>query len=182
MQNPRIAAAGGWLGKSLDTLDLTPAAQGVDAATAPTPPEPEPEVPPSAEALARVHKLVGSYAKKSGTFTHPDPLVTQSVQQGLAKHIDELKRPLCPCRFYPDKAQEAQHRTWMCPCDDMQVYKYCHCLLFTREDGRPITEYLPADHEGRRIHGVTSDPSPELGRTLRHRAKQREEERTTRRS
>ena len=38
----------------------------------------------------------------------------------------------------------------MCACDEMQIYKYCHCLLFVREDGLPITEYLPEGHEGRK--------------------------------
>jgi len=25
----------------------------------------------------------------------------------------------------------------------MQIYKYCHCLLFVNAEGLPITEYLP---------------------------------------
>jgi len=44
----------------------------------------------------------------------------------LARHADELGKPLCPCRFYPDKNEEVKHRTWICPCDDMHIYKYCH--------------------------------------------------------
>ncbi len=32
----------------------------------------------------------------------------------------------------------------------MQVYKYCHCLLFVTPAGLlPITEYLPHNHPGR---------------------------------
>ena len=27
---------------------------------------------------------------------------------------------------YPDKNEEIKHRTWICACDDMQIYKYCH--------------------------------------------------------
>ena len=52
----------------------------------------------------------------------------------------------------------------------MQIYKYCHCLLFVRDDGMPITEYLPEDHEGRQIYGLITDPTPDKGRALRHRA------------
>jgi ferredoxin-thioredoxin reductase catalytic chain len=52
----------------------------------------------------------------------------------------------------------------------MQMYKYCHCLLFVREDGLPITEYLPEDHEGRQAYGIVTDPTPTKGRALRHRA------------
>ena len=49
-----------------------------------------------------------------------------AVVLGLAQNVDEIGRPLCPCRFYPDKKEEVQHRTWVCACDDMQIYKYCH--------------------------------------------------------
>jgi ferredoxin-thioredoxin reductase catalytic chain len=48
----------------------------------------------------------------------------------------------------------------------MQIYKYCHCLLFVNEEGLPITEYLPEGHEGREIYGVVPDPTPEQGRAL----------------
>jgi ferredoxin-thioredoxin reductase catalytic chain len=62
----------------------------------------------------------------------------------------------------------------------MQIYKYCHCLLFVNEAGQPVTEYLPEDHEGRAIHGVVRDPTPDLGRPLRHKAAEREKERRER--
>jgi ferredoxin-thioredoxin reductase catalytic chain len=84
--------------------------------------------------------------------------------------VDELGKPLCPCNFYQDKKAEAKLRRWMCACDEMQIYKYCHCLLFVRDDGMPITEYLPEDHEGRQCYGVIADPTPEKGRALRHKA------------
>jgi ferredoxin-thioredoxin reductase catalytic chain len=61
-------------------------------------------------------------------------------------------------------------RRWICACDEMQIYKYCHCLLFVNPDGVPITEYLPEDHEGREIYGLVKDPHPDKGRALRHRA------------
>jgi ferredoxin-thioredoxin reductase catalytic chain len=48
----------------------------------------------------------------------------------------------------------------------MQKYKYCHCLLFVNEEGLPITEYLPEDHEGREVYGLIKDPIPEKGRAL----------------
>ena len=35
-----------------------------------------------------------------------------------------------------------------------------------------ITEYLPEGHEGREIYGVVTDPTPEKGRALRHKAPQ----------
>jgi ferredoxin-thioredoxin reductase catalytic chain len=139
-----------------------------------------PRKPPSADSLQRIEKLVKTYNGKSGTSVHPEPEVTRSVVDGLAMHLDELGRPLCPCRFYPDKTEEIKHRTWICPCEDMNIYKYCHCLLFTNKDGVPITEYLPADHEGRQIYGEVKDPTPELGRPLRAKAAEREIERKTR--
>ncbi len=135
---------------------------------------------PSEAAKKRVDKLVESYTRKSGTFTHPDPEVTQVVKDGLAHHIDTVGKPLCPCRFYPDKEEEVKHRTWICACDDMQVYKYCHCLLFVDEQGLPITEHLPEEHEGRQMYGLVKDPTPDKGRPLRHKAEERERERKER--
>jgi ferredoxin-thioredoxin reductase catalytic chain len=62
----------------------------------------------------------------------------------------------------------------------MQIYKYCHCLLFVTEDGLPITEYLPEDHEGREIYGLVKDPTPDKGRALgRVQQRRAQEERTT---
>jgi ferredoxin-thioredoxin reductase catalytic chain len=135
---------------------------------------------PSEESLSRVRKLVEVYCKKTGTTTHPEKEVTELVVLGLARHRDELGKPLCPCRFYPDKKEEVRHRTWICPCDDMQIYKYCHCLLFVNENGEPITDYLHEDHEGKRIHGQVPDPTPHLGRPLRDKAEEREKERSER--
>jgi ferredoxin-thioredoxin reductase catalytic chain len=62
----------------------------------------------------------------------------------------------------------------------MQIYKYCHCLLFVNADGQPITEHLPEDHEGRAIHGLVRDPTPDRGRALRDKAEERERERRER--
>ncbi|MBZ5508658.1 MAG: ferredoxin:thioredoxin reductase [Acidobacteriia bacterium] len=136
----------------------------------------------SNEALQRIRRFVEKYCAKSGTSTHPDKDVTEAVVLGLAYHIDTLGKPLCPCRFYPDKKEEARHRTWICACDDMQIYKYCHCLLFVDEQGRPITEYLPDDHEGRKTYGLVKDPTPDQGRALRNMAAEREKERKERSS
>lgn len=121
------------------------------------------------------------FAEKSGTHLHPDRFITEGVVLGLASNIDRYGRPLCPCNFYPEKAtagsdgapdlylpreEEVKRRTWICACDEMQVYKYCHCLLFVDEDGMPITEYLPEGHEGREIYGEVKDPTPDKGRAL----------------
>ncbi len=135
---------------------------------------------PSEKAIGRMEKFVAAYCNKSGTVVHPNSDVTEAVVLGLAHHIDTIGRPLCPCRFYPDKEAEIEHRTWICACDDMQIYKYCHCLLFVNEDGKPITEYLPEDHEGREIYGEVADPTPDKGRPLRAKAEERELERKNR--
>ena len=127
-------------------------------------------VEPSKESLEKMWKYVKGFAEKSGTRMHPNPAVTEAVVKGLALHVDELGKPLCPCNFYKDKVAEAKLRRWICACDEMQIYKYCHCLLFVREDGLPITEYLPEGHEGREIYGVTADPTPDKGRALKHKA------------
>ncbi len=125
---------------------------------------------PSAESMDKMWIFARKFAEKSGTTFHPEPEVTLVVIQGLAAHVDEFGRPLCPCNFYVDKKAELESRRWVCACDEMQKYKYCHCLLFVREDGLPITEYLPEDHEGREAYGVVTDPTPDKGRALRHKA------------
>lgn len=135
---------------------------------------------PSEKAMQRMRRLVENFTNKSGTYTSPVEGVTESVILGLAQNVDEVGRPLCPCRFYPDKTEEVKHRTWICPCDDMQIYKYCHCLLFVDKEGMPITEHLPEDHEGKEMYGVIEDPHPDKGRALRHKAEEREIERRER--
>ena len=135
---------------------------------------------PSEKAIAKMRKFVDAYTAKSGTSVHPNPEVTEAVVLGLAHNVDTLGRPLCPCRFYPDKVEEVTHRTWICACDDMQIYKYCHCLLFVNDEGMPITEYLPEDHEGLAMYGLVTDPTPDQGRPLRDKAEEREFERRQR--
>ncbi|MBL8168174.1 MAG: ferredoxin:thioredoxin reductase [Acidobacteria bacterium] len=135
---------------------------------------------PSEESMQRIRNFVEKYCAKSGTSTHPDPSITEAVVLGLANHRDTLGKPLCPCRFYPNKQEEIKNRTWICACDDMQIYKYCHCLLFVTPEGLPITEYLPEDHEGRITYGLVKDPTPEQGRPLRNQAETREIERKER--
>jgi ferredoxin-thioredoxin reductase catalytic chain len=127
---------------------------------------------PSEKNLEKMWKYAKGFAEKSGTVFHPNQAVTEAVVKGLAANTDELGKPLCPCNFYPDKKAEAKLRRWICACDEMHMYKYCHCLLFVRDDGMPITEYLPEDHEGRQCYGVITDPTPEKGRALRHKAPQ----------
>ena len=135
---------------------------------------------PSEKAIGRMRVFVDKYCEKSGTTTSPVDGVLESVILGLAKNVDEIGRPLCPCRFYPDKTEEIKHRTWICACDDMQIYKYCHCLLFVDKEGLPITEYLPEGHEGLKIYGVVKDEHPDKGRPLRNKAEEREIERIER--
>lgn len=121
---------------------------------------------PRPESMERMWNYARKFAAKSGTTFHPDREVTEAVITGLAAHVEEFGRPLCPCNFYPNKEEELKQRRWICACDEMQRYKYCHCLLFVGEDGLPITEYLPEGHEGREIYGVVQDPTPDRGRVL----------------
>ena len=118
------------------------------------------------ESIEKMWRYARKFAEKTGTHLHPHPEITEFLVIGLARHLDELGRPLCPCNFYPDKVEEARSSEWVCACDEMQRYKYCHCLLFVTEDGLPITEYLPEGHEGREIYGLVEDPTPGQGRAL----------------
>ncbi len=121
---------------------------------------------PSAASVQKMQNFVERYRAKTGTAGHPNPEVTEAVVLGLAANAEELGRPLCPCRFYPSKQEELREhgRRWVCACDAMKQWKYCHCLLFVTSEGLPITEYLPEDHEGRQAYGVVRDPTPDRGR------------------
>lgn len=124
---------------------------------------------PAQPAQVHVDKMwafARKFAEKSGTSLHPDRSVTETVVLGLARHIELVGRPLCPCNFYPDPEAEARQRRWICACEEMQTYKYCHCLLFVTPEGLPITEYLPEDHEGRQAYGLVKDPQPDRGRAV----------------
>lgn len=126
---------------------------------------------PDAKTITRIQKYIDKYREKSGTTAHPMPEVTEGVLLGLASNMEEVGRPLCPCNFYPDKQKEVDNsREWVCACDEMKQYKYCHCLLFVTEDGNPVTEYLPEGHEGRQTYGIVADPTPDKGRESRSKA------------
>lgn len=120
--------------------------------------------------FAKIKNYSEKYRKLTGTHFSPMPQVTEAVILGLVHNMKELGRPLCPCNFYADKKEEIKHRRWICPCDEMQMYKYCHCLLFVDSEGLPITEYLPEGHEGRDIYGLRLDPTPGQGRALKDRS------------
>jgi len=80
----------------------------------------------SAANVEKMWRFVRHYAEKSGSYLHPQREITEFLVIGLAKHIDEVGRPLCPCNFYPDIREEAKSSVWSCACDEMQRYKYCH--------------------------------------------------------
>jgi len=63
----------------------------------------------SEESLSRIRNFVEKYCAKSGTTTHPDKEITEAVVLGLAHHSETLGKPLCPCRFYPNKEEEIKH-------------------------------------------------------------------------
>ncbi|QJB56043.1 ferredoxin-thioredoxin reductase catalytic domain-containing protein [Pseudodesulfovibrio sp. zrk46] len=123
---------------------------------------------PTEKSLKLIHNFVDKFCKRTGLQLHSDPDVSESVIMGLASHLEELKRPLCPCRFYPDKQQAVEERTWLCPCDPMKNCKYCHCMLFVTAEDTPVTEYLCQNHEGRIAYGWVEDPAPTVGRKGQH--------------
>ncbi len=118
------------------------------------------------ELKEKMEKFAETFAQRSGTVVNPNKEAAEAVINGLAAHLQELGRPLCPCNFYPDKQEEVKKRRWICACDEMQIFKYCHCLLFVTPEGLPVTEYLPEWHEGRQIYGLVKDPTPDKGRAM----------------
>ncbi len=76
--------------------------------------------------LAKMWKFVENFAVKSGAPLHPQREITEFLVIGLAKNIDEVGKPLCPCMFFEDKQAEIEAKVWICPCEEMQRWKYCH--------------------------------------------------------
>ncbi len=76
--------------------------------------------------VEKMWAFVERFAEKSGSYLHPQREITEYLVIGLAKHIDEVGRPLCPCNFYEDIVAEAKLSRWSCPCEEMQRFKYCH--------------------------------------------------------
>ncbi len=76
--------------------------------------------------LAKMRKFVENFAVKSGAPLHPQADITEFLVIGLAKNIDEVGKPLCPCMFFEDKQVEIEQKFWICPCEEMQRWKYCH--------------------------------------------------------
>ena len=62
------------------------------------------------EAKKKVENLIKGYLKRSGTHLHPNKEVGEAVAKGLEKNIEETGKPLCPCRFYPDKKEREETR------------------------------------------------------------------------
>ena len=90
------------------------------------PPTDEARQQASPDKIEKMWKFVKKFSEKSGSYLHPQREITEFLVIGLAKNIDEVGRPLCPCNFYEDKAEEAKAGEWICACEEMQKYKYCH--------------------------------------------------------
>ena len=58
--------------------------------------------------LDKMSKFVRTFANKSGTYLHPQEEITEFLVIGLAKHIDEVGRPLCPCNFLRGQGRGGQ--------------------------------------------------------------------------
>jgi ferredoxin-thioredoxin reductase catalytic subunit len=81
-----------------------------------------------------------TYLKNTGTKLCEDKSIPAVVIKGLAEHKVTLGAPLCPCRFYEDKEQEAKDGFWNCPCVPMRERHECHCMLFLTEDNDFVGE------------------------------------------
>ncbi|MEJ5173609.1 MAG: ferredoxin-thioredoxin reductase catalytic domain-containing protein, partial [Hydrogenothermaceae bacterium] len=75
---------------------------------------------PKKEIFEKMVNFANTFAERSGTVPNPNEDVRMAVIQGLASHVDELGKPLCPCNFYPNKEEEVKRRRWICACDEMQ--------------------------------------------------------------
>lgn len=111
---------------------------------------------PTEDSLDKMWRFVKGLRRESGTTFHPNPAVTEVVANGLAAHGDELDELLCPNNFYLDKQAKAKLRRWICACDEMQIYNYCHCLLSC---GKTACR-LPSIYQRTTRNGRFMDSSP----------------------
>ncbi len=58
--------------------------------------------------VAKMWRYAEKFAEKSGTYLHARRKITEFLVAGLARHVDDLGRPLCPCNFYTEKVAEAE--------------------------------------------------------------------------
>ena len=120
----------------------------------------------SDKSLEKMWKFVTKFAEKSGTYLHPQREITEFLVIGLAKHVDDLGRPLCPCNFYGGQARgsEALDVDLRLRGDaEVQVLPLTALLQFGRSSDHRAP---PPDHEGREIYGLIEDPHPDKGRAL----------------
>lgn len=80
--------------------------------------------------------FTNKYLELSCTKLCSDKSVPAVVIKGLAEHKVTLGAPLCPCRFYDNKEQEAKDGYWNCPCVPMRERQECHCMLFLTDDNQ----------------------------------------------
>mmetsp|Transcript_4580 Transcript_4580/g.11794 ORF Transcript_4580/g.11794 Transcript_4580/m.11794 type:complete len:152 (+) Transcript_4580:92-547(+) len=92
------------------------------------------------KALVAMTAFSNRYVKLTDTKYCEEPSVTSVVIRGLAEHKVTLGAPLCPCRFYEDKHEEARDGYWNCPCVPMRERKECHCMLFLTDDNDFVGE------------------------------------------
>ena len=78
--------------------------------------------------------FTNKYLSNTCTTLCSDKSIPAVVIKGLAEHKIKYGSPLCPCRFYDDKAKEAKDGYWNCPCVPMRERHECHCMLFLTED------------------------------------------------
>lgn len=89
-------------------------------------------------AMAKATKAMTAFTNKylgnTKTKLCSDKSVPAVVIKGLAEHKVNLGAPLCPCRFYDNKEEEAKDGYWNCPCVPMRERHECHCMLFLTDD------------------------------------------------
>ena len=78
--------------------------------------------------------FTNKYLANTSTKLCTDKSVPAVVIKGLAEHKVNLGAPLCPCRFYDNKEEEAKDGYWNCPCVPMRERHECHCMLFLKKE------------------------------------------------
>jgi ferredoxin-thioredoxin reductase catalytic subunit len=82
------------------------------------------------------------YAEAIGAQITDNPVIKDTVTEGLQNNLDELNARYCPCQIQKTKDT-------ICPCKEFRTTGHCHCRLFIMPAGVTPEEAFKASRKKR---------------------------------